>query len=117
MLPRRRPVRGAAAGAGVANRTTAKLSFDCTLEEARGPGTCAGPSRSIPLTQREVVVIEVRLDETDRLEHALKLFKRKVQKAGLLKELRQRRHYVKPSAARQLKAAAARRRQRRNREQ
>ncbi len=67
-------------------------------------------------TQREGSVIEVRLDESDRLEHALKLFKRKVQKAGLLKELRQRRHYVKPSAARQLKAAAARRRRRRSKE-
>ena len=87
-------------------------------EEARGPGTCAGPpSACLPdPTQREGSVIEVRLDENDRLEHALKLFKRKVQKAGLLKELRQRRHYVKPSAARQLKAAAARRRRRRARE-
>lgn len=55
-------------------------------------------------------MIEVRLAETDGIEYALKLFKRKVQKAGLLRELRQRRHYVKPSAARQLKAAAARRR-------
>jgi small subunit ribosomal protein S21 len=55
-------------------------------------------------------VIEVRLAETDGIEYALKLFKRKVQKSGLLRELRQRRHYVKPSAARQLKAAAARRR-------
>jgi small subunit ribosomal protein S21 len=58
-------------------------------------------------------VIEVRLDESDRLEHALKLFKRKVQKAGLLRGLRERRHYVKPSVARQIKAAAARRRRRR----
>jgi small subunit ribosomal protein S21 len=87
-------------------------------EEARGPGTCAGAPLLLPPepNQREGSVIEVRLDESDRLEHALKLFKRKVQKAGLLKELRQRRHYVKPSAARQLKAAAARRRRRRARE-
>jgi small subunit ribosomal protein S21 len=78
---------------------------------------CRTPSLLPPgSTQREGSVIEVRLDESDRLEHALKLFKRKVQKAGLLKELRQRRHYVKPSAARQLKAAAARRRRRRARE-
>ena len=63
-------------------------------------------------TQREGSVIEVRLDESDRLEHALKLFKRKVQKAGLLKELRQRRHYVKPSEARAIKTAAALRRKR-----
>lgn len=60
-------------------------------------------------------MIEVRIQESDRLENALKLFKRKVQKAGLLKELRERRHYLKPSAARQLKAAAARRRKKRDR--
>jgi small subunit ribosomal protein S21 len=60
-------------------------------------------------------VIEVRIEESDRLENALRVFKRKVQKAGLLKELRQRRHYVKPSAARQLKSAAARRRKKRGR--
>ena len=55
-------------------------------------------------------MIEVQLDETDRLDWALKTFKKKVQRSGLLKELRRRRQYVKPSEARQLKAKAARRR-------
>jgi small subunit ribosomal protein S21 len=55
-------------------------------------------------------MIEVRLEETDRVEWALKAFRRKVQKAGILRDLRRKRHYVKPSAARKLKAAAARRR-------
>lgn len=53
---------------------------------------------------------EIRLDETDRLDWALKSFKRLMQKAGILMELRRRRHYVKPSEARQLKAKAATRR-------
>jgi small subunit ribosomal protein S21 len=57
-------------------------------------------------------MIEVKLNEGDRLEWALKSFKRKVQRSGLLKDLRRRRHYVKPSAARQLKSVAARRRAR-----
>ncbi len=52
---------------------------------------------------------EIRLDETDRIEWALKAFKRQVQKSGILRELRRRRHYVKPSEARQLKSKAARR--------
>jgi small subunit ribosomal protein S21 len=52
----------------------------------------------------------VKLDENDRLDWALKAFKKKVLKSGLLKDLRRKRHYVKPSEARQLKAAAARRR-------
>ena len=55
---------------------------------------------------------EVRLAEGDSVDRALKLFKRKLQKAGLFKELRRRRHYVKPSAARTIKAAAALRRKR-----
>jgi small subunit ribosomal protein S21 len=59
-------------------------------------------------------MIEVTIGENDRLEGALKAFKRKVAKSGILKDLRRKRHYVKPSEARQLKAAAARRRQRRS---
>ena len=55
-------------------------------------------------------MIEVRLSDTDSVDRALKLFKRKLQKSGLFGELRRRRHYVKPSAARTLKAAAALRR-------
>ena len=55
-------------------------------------------------------MIEVKLEESDRLDWALKTFKKKVVKAGILKDLRKKRHYVKPSEARQLKAAAARRR-------
>ena len=55
-------------------------------------------------------MVELRLDEADRLEWAIKAFKKKVQKAGILKDLRRKRHYVKPSEARQQKAAAARRR-------
>ncbi len=57
-------------------------------------------------------MIEVKLEEGDRVEWALKTFKRKVLRAGVLKELRRKRHYVKPSEARQLKSAAARRRAR-----
>lgn len=52
---------------------------------------------------------EIHLDETDRIEWALKAFKREVLKAGIMRELRRRRHHVKPSEARQLKSKAARR--------
>ncbi len=52
---------------------------------------------------------EIVLAETDRLEWALKAFKRQVQRAGILQELRRRRHHVKPSAARQIKSKAAQR--------
>jgi small subunit ribosomal protein S21 len=55
-------------------------------------------------------MIEIKLEEADRIEWALKAFKKRVQKAGILKELRKKRHYTKPSEARAQKAAAARRR-------
>ena len=57
-------------------------------------------------------MVEVKLTETDRVDWALKAFKRKVMKDGILKELRRRRHYVKPSEARQLKSETAQRRRR-----
>ncbi len=57
-------------------------------------------------------MIEIQLSDDDRLDWALKSFKKKVQKAGILAELRRKRHYTKPSEARQLKAANARRRRR-----
>ena len=52
---------------------------------------------------------EIHLSETDRRDWALKTFKRQVQKTGVLRELRKRRHYVKPSKARQIKSKAAKR--------
>jgi len=55
---------------------------------------------------------EITIGENDRIDWALKAFRRKVQKSGVLKELRQRRYYLKPSAAKRLKAAANRRRRR-----
>lgn len=57
-------------------------------------------------------MVEIRLEESDRLDWALKKFKRKVERAGILKDLRRKRHYTKPSEARQLKEANARRRAR-----
>ena len=52
---------------------------------------------------------EITLMENDRLDWALKVFKRRMQTSGILQELRRRRHYVKPSAARGLKSKAAQR--------
>jgi small subunit ribosomal protein S21 len=52
---------------------------------------------------------EIILEESDRIDWALKSFKRQVLKAGILQELRKRRHHVKPSEARQIKSKAAQR--------
>ena len=55
-------------------------------------------------------MVEVKLEDSDRIEWALKTFKKKVLRSGVLKDLRKKRFYVKPSEARQLKSAAAKRR-------
>jgi small subunit ribosomal protein S21 len=60
-------------------------------------------------------VAEIELAEGDSVERALRLFRRKLQREGLFQELRRRRHYLKPSAARVIKAALARRRKHKRR--
>ncbi len=57
---------------------------------------------------------EIILKNEDGVEWAIKAFKRKVQRSGILKDLRMKRYFVKPSLARRLKAQAARRRLRRS---
>lgn len=54
----------------------------------------------------------ITITETDRLDWAIKAFRRKVQRAGILLDLKKKRHYTKPSLAKRLKAAAAERRRR-----
>jgi len=51
-------------------------------------------------------LIKVREDES--LENALKRFKRKCEKSGILTEIKKRQHYEKPSVKRKRKALAAR---------
>jgi small subunit ribosomal protein S21 len=55
-------------------------------------------------------MVEVKLGENDRLDWALKKFRRKVKQSGLFKDMKKRRYYEKPSDARKRKKAAARRR-------
>ncbi len=55
----------------------------------------------------------VILNESDRLEWAIKHFRRQVQRSGILRDVKKKRFYVKRSTAKRLKAAAARRRRHR----
>jgi small subunit ribosomal protein S21 len=49
-----------------------------------------------------------------QFEKAMRKFKKKVQTSGILMELREREHYVKPTTRRKLKAGAARSRWRKH---
>lgn len=51
--------------------------------------------------------IEVRKDES--FESALRRFKRQIEQEGILKELRERKHYEKPSERKRKKARRTRR--------
>ena len=56
---------------------------------------------------------EVIIHGDEAFERALKRFKKKCEKAGILSDLRKHRHYEKPSERRKRKANAARRKVRR----
>jgi small subunit ribosomal protein S21 len=53
---------------------------------------------------------EIRVGENESLESALRRFKRKCSKSGVLAEARRREHYEKPSVKRKKKSEAARKR-------
>ncbi|MBH8565106.1 30S ribosomal protein S21 [Nostoc sp. CENA67] len=52
---------------------------------------------------------EVRLDQNESIDSALRRFKKKIQKAGILSEVKRRERYEKPSLRRKRKAEASRR--------
>jgi small subunit ribosomal protein S21 len=55
-------------------------------------------------------VSEIKVGENESLDNALRRFKRKCQRAGVLSEVRKREHYDKPSVRRKKKSEAARKR-------
>lgn len=58
----------------------------------------------------EAAVTTVLIHEGEKLESALRRFRKQVNHAGILSELRRRQAYEKPSVRRKQKASAARRR-------
>ncbi|MEC8051515.1 MAG: 30S ribosomal protein S21 [Myxococcota bacterium] len=57
---------------------------------------------------------KVIVKDGEALEKALKRFKKKVEAAGILKDVRKREHFVKPSVRRKEKQLAAEKRRRRS---
>ena len=53
---------------------------------------------------------EVKVGENESIESALRRFKKKIQKAGILSEVKKRERYEKPSVKRKRKSEAARKR-------
>ena len=59
--------------------------------------------------------MEVTINEGENVERALRVFKKKCEKAGILAQVRSHRYYEKPSERRKRKMASARRNNRRTR--
>ena len=59
-----------------------------------------------------VRLAEVRLQEGESLENALRRFKRKVQQEDIIKEVKRHSFYLKPGEKKRVKAALARKRAR-----
>jgi small subunit ribosomal protein S21 len=55
---------------------------------------------------------EVRVQEGEPLENALRRFKRKVQQEDIIKDIKRHSYYLKPGEKRRVKAALARKRNR-----
>jgi len=55
-------------------------------------------------------VTEVRVGQGESIDEALKRFKRKCQRNGIISEMKRREHYEKPSVKRKRKALAAKKR-------
>ncbi len=58
-------------------------------------------------------MVEVTVRRDEPLEKALRRFKKKYEKAGILKDFKRNSYYLKPSAERRIKRSKARRRMRR----
>ena len=58
----------------------------------------------------ENIMAEVKVGENESIESALRRFKKKIQKAGILSEVKKRERYEKPSVKRKRKSEAARKR-------
>ena len=64
---------------------------------------------AVPLLEgRDLRMPLVRVREDESLENALRRFKRKCEKSGVLSEVKKRQHFLKPSQRRKIKALAAR---------
>ena len=72
-------------------------------------GHCEGLASGRRSGARKAMPV-VKVKDNESFEQAMKRFKKTVEKAGILTELRRREYYDKPSIRKKKKAAAARKR-------
>jgi len=92
-----------------------EISPDLTGNANRRSLDGSGPSirdRIAATWCRRVSVAEIRLQEGESLENALRRFKRKVQSEDIIREVKRHSYYLKPGERRRVKQALARKRAR-----
>jgi small subunit ribosomal protein S21 len=62
-----------------------------------------------------MILVEILLADHDRIDWALKQFRRRMLRSGRFKDMKRKRFYVKPSEARKAKEKAAERRRHKDR--
>ena len=87
------------------------MTHEIQRHEVAGRGWCGAwdiPSslRNKP-TRSENVVIEIHLKRNEPVEKGLRRLKKQMLREGVIKELKQRRYYEKPSVCRRRKRKAA----------
>ena len=70
------------------------------------------PRRQIPLGKEVFALAEVKIQEGESIESALRRFKRKVQQEDIIKDIKKHSFYLKPGDKRRAKQALARKRSR-----
>jgi small subunit ribosomal protein S21 len=86
-----------------------------TREGVQGPGARHGGCHGKNFQPREGVssrVAEVKVQEGESIESALRRFKRKVQQEDIIKDIKKHSFYLKPGDKRRAKQALARKRNR-----
>jgi small subunit ribosomal protein S21 len=79
------------------------------LPEIKGPQRRLEPAGGIPGREREqLAVSEVKIRKGESVDKALRRLKKKLDKEGIMREIRAHRHFEKPSEKRRRKAARAR---------
>ena len=90
-------------------RRFAIVSISCRISIDRNRGAPLNHQPPGPLRRRGGLGLPlVHVKEDESFENALRRFKRKCEKSGILSELKKRQHYEKPSMKRKRKAIAAR---------
>ena len=86
--------------------TSLKDSFEARV------GLCSRDRTTSKTGPRGDDLAEVRLQEGESIDNALRRFKRKVQTEDIIKEVKRHSFYLKPGAKRRVKQALARKRAR-----